>query len=90
MDRGYRGHKVEREGLDITFSQTRGVKSATIRREMRRRSAIEPVIHYLRAGDLLELNNLTGPEGDAINAILCAEWHNTRLLARWIRLLLTY
>ncbi len=90
MDRGYRGHKVEREGLDIIFSQTRSVKSPTIRREMRRRSAIEPVIHYLRAGDLLELNNLTGPEGDAINAILCAAGHNTRLLARWIRLLLPY
>jgi len=38
VDRGYRGHKVEREGLDITLSQTRGITSPTIRREMRRRS----------------------------------------------------
>lgn len=33
-------------------------------------------------------NHLTVPEGDAINAILCAAGHNMRLLARWIRLLL--
>ena len=87
VDRGYRGHKISREGLDITLSQTRGVKSPTIRREMRRRSAIEPVIGHLKADGLLERNHLAGPEGDAINAILCAAGHNMRLLARWIRLL---
>jgi IS5 family transposase len=38
VDRGYRGHKVERDGLDITISHTRGITSPTIRREMRRRS----------------------------------------------------
>jgi len=87
VDRGYRGHKIEREGLEITLSQTRGVKSPTMRREMRRRSAIEPVIGHLKADGQLDRNHLAGPEGDAINAILCAAGHNMRLLARWIRLL---
>ncbi len=36
VDRGYRGHGIEREGLDITLSHTRGITSPTIRREMRR------------------------------------------------------
>ena len=43
VDRGYHGHKIQREGLDITLSQTRGVKSPTIRHEMRRHSDIEHV-----------------------------------------------
>ena len=87
VDRGYRGHKVERDGLDITISHTRGITSPTIRREMRRRSGIEPVIGHLKEDGQLERNHLAGPEGDALNAILCAAGHNMRLLARWIRLL---
>ncbi len=87
VDRGYRGHKIERDGLDITISHTRGITSPTVRREMRRRSGIEPVIGHLKEDGHLERNHLAGSEGDAINAILCAAGHNMRLLARWIRLL---
>jgi transposase, IS5 family len=89
VDRGYRGHGIKRDELDITVSHTRGITSPTIRREMRRRSGIEPVIGHLKEDGHLERNHLAGPEGDAINAILCAAGHNMRLLARWIRLLLT-
>ena len=39
-DRGYRGHGIKRDGLDITLSHTRGITSPTIRREMRRRNGI--------------------------------------------------
>lgn len=88
VDRGYRGHKIDREGLDITLSQTRGIKSPTIRREMRRRAGVEPVIGHLKDDGHLERNHLGGPEGDAINAILTAAGHNMRLLARWLRDLL--
>ncbi len=87
VDRGYRGHKIERDGLDITISHTRGITSPTVRREMRRRSGIEPVIGHLKEDGHLERNHLAGTEGDAINAILSAAGHNMRLLARWIRLL---
>jgi IS5 family transposase len=87
VDRGYRGHKIEREGLDITISHTRGIASPTIRREMRRRAGIEPVIGHLKDDGHLERNHLAGPEGDAINAILCAAGHNMRLLFRWLRVL---
>ena len=63
VDRGYRGHKVERDGLDITISHTRGITSPTIRREMRRRSGIEPVIGHLKEDGHLERNHLAGAEG---------------------------
>jgi len=88
VDRGYRGHGAERDGLDITLSHTRGVASPTVRREMRRRNGIEPVIGHMKDDGLLERNHLAGAEGDAINVILCAAGHNMRLLARWLRLLL--
>ena len=87
-DRGYRGHGIDREDLDITISHTRGITSPTVKREMRRRSGIEPVIGHMKDDGHLERNHLAGPEGDAINAILTAAGHNMRLLARWIRLLL--
>ena len=87
-DRGYRGHKLEREGLDVIITHTRGIVSPTIKREMRRRSAIEPVIGHMKQDGHLERNHLKGTEGDAINAILTAAGHNLRLLARWLRLLL--
>ena len=88
VDRGYRGHGIARDGLDITLSHTRGIASPTIRREMRRRNAIEPVIGHLKGDGLLERNHLAGPDGDAINVILCAAGHNMRLLARWLRFFL--
>ena len=76
---------MKREGLNITLSHTRGITSPTIRREMRRRNGIEPVIGHLKGDGLLERNHLAGAQGDAINAILCAAGHNLRLLARWLR-----
>jgi IS5 family transposase len=89
-DRGYRGHRLEREGLDVIISHTRGIISPTIKREMRRRSAIEPVIGHMKQDGHLERNHLKGPEGDAINAILTAAGHNLRLLAKWLRLLFVF
>lgn len=88
VDRGYRGHGVRRDGLDVVVSHTRGIASPTVRREMRRRNAIEPVIGHLKDDGLLERNHLAGPEGDAINAILGAAGHNFRLLLAWFRALL--
>jgi IS5 family transposase len=88
VDRGYRGHGVAREGLQVVVSHTRGITSPTIRREMRRRNAIEPVLGHMKTDGLLERNHLHGPEGDAVNAILCAVGHNGRLLLAWFRSLL--
>lgn len=92
VDRGYRGHGVVREGLQVVISHSRGVTSPTIRREMRRRNGIEPVLGHMKADGLLERNQLSGSKGDAVNAILCAILcaigHTCRLLLAWFRRLL--
>jgi IS5 family transposase len=87
VDRGYRGHRLERAGLTVIVSHTRGIVSPTIRREMQRRNAIEPVIGHLKSDGLLERNHLRGANGDAINVVLAAAGHNLRLLLAWLRLL---
>lgn len=88
VDRGYRGHGVEAEGRRIFISrQKRGI-TPTIRRELRRRAAIEPVIGHMKTNGHLGRNFLLGVDGDAINAVLAGAGHNLRLLRRWlIRLL---
>ena len=88
VDRGYRGHSIEREGLDVILSHSRGITSPTIRREMRLRAGIEPVLGHMKGDGLLERNHLHGPEGDAVNAMLSAIGHNCRLLLAWFRQLL--
>jgi IS5 family transposase len=88
VDRGYRGHGVVRDGLEVFIAHTRGVLSPTIRREMRRRNGVEPVLGHMKTDGLLERNHLHGPQGDAVNAILCAVGHNCRLLLAWFRRLL--
>ena len=87
VDRGYRGHGSSATGCTVVVSHTRGIVSPTIRREMRRRNAIEPVIGHLKSDGLLERNHLRGANGDAINVILAAAGHNLRLLLAWLRLL---
>ncbi len=59
-----------------------------IKRELRRRSAIESVIGHMKAEGHLGRCFLKGRAGDAINAILTAAGHNLRLVLRWISRLL--
>jgi IS5 family transposase len=86
VDRGYRGHDVDRACVFIS-GQKRGL-TPTIRRERRRRSAIEPVIGHLKSDGLLGCNFLHGIEGDATNVILSAAGHNLHLLRAWLAWLL--
>lgn len=87
VDRGYRGHDyADRFKVWIT-GQVRRV-TAAIRKEMRRRAAIEPVIGHLKAGHRMDRNYLKGFEGDRANAVLAAAGYNFRLLLRWLALLL--
>ncbi len=67
--------------------QKRGVVGA-IKRELRRRSAIEPVIGHMKNDGHLGRNYLKGRHGDHINAVLSAVGHNLRLILNWLRLLL--
>ena len=85
VDKGYRGHGLSQP--DVYISQTRGIASPTIKRELRRRSAIEPVIGHLKSDGKLERHWLHGTQGDAVNVVLVAAGHNIRLILAWLRII---
>ncbi len=87
VDKGYRGHDAPRPRSVFISGQKRGVFGA-IKRELRRRSAIEPVIGHMKSEGHLDRNYLKGREGDAANAILSAVGYNLRLVLAWLRALL--
>jgi IS5 family transposase len=60
----------------------------SIKRELRRRVAVEPVIGHLKAELRMGRNYLWFRRGDAANAVLAAAGYNFRRLIRWLRLLL--
>jgi len=87
VDKGYRGHNYPHKFRVWTSGQVRRVTKA-IRREMRRRAAVEPVIGHLKAEHRMERNYLKGREGDCANAVLAAAGYNFSLLLRWFEALL--
>ena len=87
VDKGYRGHDAHNPHRVFISGQKRGVFGA-IKRELRRRSAIEPVIGHMKAEGHLGRCYLKGTAGDAANAILTAIGHNFRLVLAWLRMLL--
>ena len=59
-----------------------------IKREMRRRAAVEPVIGHIKNEHRMDRNYLALSRGDAVNAVLAAAGYNFSLLLNWLRLLL--
>jgi IS5 family transposase len=87
-DAGYRGHNAppEYKFKVFTAGQKRRV-TPVIKRQMRRRAAVEPVIGHLKAEHRMGRNHLAHAAGDASNAVLAAAGYNFRLLLRWLKLL---
>jgi len=88
-DAGYRGHNAPPAYTFkvYTSKQKRGV-TPQIKREMRRRAAIEPVIGHIKNEHRMDRNYLHHRDGDANNAILATVGYNFSLLLRWLRFLL--
>ena len=86
VDKGYRGHSHPNKFRVWISGQVRRV-TKTIRREMRRRAAVEPVIGHLKAEHRMERNYLKGRDGDRANAVLAAAGYNFNLLIRWFDVL---
>jgi transposase, IS5 family len=87
VDRGYRGHNHPNKFRVWISGQVRRVTTA-IRREMKRRAAVEPVIGHIKAEHRMDRNYLKGRDGDRINAVLAAAGYNFSLLIRWLAKLL--
>ena len=86
LDKGYRGHNHPDKFRVWITGQVRRV-TRPIRREMKRRAAVEPVIGHLKNKHRMGRNHLAHSTGDAINAVLAAVGYNFRLLLRWLALL---
>jgi IS5 family transposase len=87
VDKGYRGHNHPHKFRVWISGQVRRVTKA-IRREMRRRAAVEPVIGHLKGEHRMDRNYLKGRDGDRTNAVLAAAGYNFSLLIRWFETLL--
>ena len=87
VDKGYRGHSTTNPRRVFISGQKRGVFGA-IKRQLRRRSAIEAVIGHMKNDGHLGRCYLKGRDGDAANLILTAVGHNLRLVLAWLRILL--
>ncbi len=88
-DAGYRGHNAPdtHKFRVFTQGQKRGVSPA-IKKQMKRRAAIEPVIGHVKNEHRMGRNFLAHTQGDRINAVLAAAGYNFRLLLNWLRDLL--
>ena len=87
VDKGYVGHDAPKPRRVFKSGQKRGVHGQ-IKKELRRRSAIEPVIGHCKTDGHLDRNFLKGRLGDQINAVMSAVGYNLRLILKWLRKLL--
>lgn len=80
VDRGYRGHTGNQLGTIVYHqAQKRGI-TPRIKRLLKRRSRIEPVIGHVKSDHRLGRNFLLGTDGDEINALLAAAAFNLKKL----------
>jgi transposase, IS5 family len=86
-DAGYRGHNAppDHKFKVYTSGQKRRL-TPQIKREFKRRAAIEPVIGHLKVHHRMNRNHLAHASGDA--AVLAAAGYNFRRLLAWLRFLL--
>jgi len=87
VDKGYRGHNHPNRFRVWITGQVRRTTPA-IKREMKRRAAVEPVIGHVKAEHRMDRNYLKGRHGDRANAVLAAAGYNFSLLLRWLEALL--
>ena len=87
-DAGYKGHNapLTHKFRVFTTGQKRGV-TEQIKRQMKRRAAVEPVIGHIKNEHRMNRNYLAHSHGDATNAILAAAGYNFSLILKWIKAL---
>lgn len=81
VDLGYRGHKYEGEtAIHIVNFRTMKKVTRSVKKWLKRRAAIEPIIGHLKSDNRMSKNYLKGIEGDHINALLSGCGYNMRKL----------
>jgi IS5 family transposase len=84
VDKGYQGHDYPKKLRVFKSGQKRGVTKA-IKKELKRRSVIEPIIGHVKHEHRLGRNYLQGWLGDKANALCAAAGYNFRLILNWLR-----
>ena len=90
VDRGYKGHGVDPETCRVLISGSRKDITKALKKEMKRRSSIEPEIGHQKADGKLGWNWLKGSLGDALNAMLCGMGANLRKILAHLRRLFVF
>ena len=72
VDRGYRGKVYHPEGKETLIAGSK-IKDRGIKRFLKRRSSIEPVIGHMKQEHRLGVNYLGGIEGDKLNPDISSE-----------------
>lgn len=85
VDLGYRGHEETKTEVFIS-KKRRNHLTRAIKKALKRRNAIEPVIGHLKTDHHLGRNYLKGTLGDKVNAILSGVGYNFRAILRKLRL----
>ena len=90
VDRGYRGHDYKGTATVRIVNRISRSFPNWMRKLLKRRSAIEPVIGHLKSDHRMDRNHLKGVNGDKINAIMAGIGFNLRKLLRWVHFVLNY
>lgn len=83
VDKGYKGHEVE--GPQVFISGQRKGITRLIKKQMKRRQAIEPHIGHMKNEGKLSRCRLKDVLGDEINAILVGAAYNIHLILNHLR-----
>jgi transposase, IS5 family len=85
VDQGYKGHRLTGHPHTAVFitGQKRGVTDK-IKRWLKRRAVVEPIIGHAKNDGLLGRNWLKGRSGDRCNTLLAAAGFNLRQLLRFL------
>ena len=95
VDKGYRGHKQNMRTPDPASGQPtrppwrvfisgRKALKPLLAAELKRRSAVEPVIAHMKADHRMSKNHLKGRSGDRFNVKMAAIGFNFRRILKWM------
>ena len=84
VDQGYRGAKNHPKSMK-THICGKKTKNKSLKKAMKRRSSIEPIIGHTKADNGMDRNYLKGQEGDRINVMLAGSGRNLR---KWMAVFL--
>jgi IS5 family transposase len=82
-DMGYRGHGLKGDTKIHLVGKIPKRATKSLRKWMKRRAAVEPIIGHLKSDYRLNRNHLKGQAGDRANAVLAAAAYNMSKLLAW-------